>query len=627
MIENLGVGPAGQTVVCDFNVSGGDRNPVNFDSGYSLALYQSGTTTAAGSGSVTANATPLSTGRYGYTLVYPTAAGTYEVVITAGTAGSGAISYVGTVLCRFTVGTITALLSVGTGAGQISLSSGKVSANITQVGGTNISGGVVPASVAAGKCADALQAVTMLAALAGSVVDQATVQAAISAGVPFGIVLSTPAYYISVGLLDGNGNLTFLRNGSPFLAFDVANNWWYFSSPLPGPGTPPLYTSATLLGTYTGTPTLYQPSPAPITLSAAASAVAALEPLVASGLMPETVNTSKLIFDAGNYLEVDVYKWLTAAPGSNPATALQAVAALVSNLVANVLAISVTGGASGTYLATGAVINGQPVWSSGPQYSLSYTGSTWQITGPAPNNWTWQNGSSSPVGSYTPVGGAPGNPVAAWQLLLPSDTTIAGDVLSTLQSTDGANALGNAALAAIQSTPGQQAARDAMKLAPTAGAAAAGSVDANIGAIAATVSTSPIQVKNLIDGGGAMTIAEGTDYPAGRAICFGVPASFMSLAGSTPSLEFSALSGGVPAQQPLLAIAGTIQTGSITINGQTYTTWLQFTPTATETGDLTNLTPNVYVYRVRCYWYNSATPPAVTQIIEVVSQSPCTATW
>jgi hypothetical protein len=157
--------------------------------------------------------------------------------------------------------------------------------------------------------------------------------------------------------------------------------------------------------------------------------------------------------------------------------------------------------------------------------------------------------------------------------------------------------------------------------------AAAGSIDAQLAMIAATVSTSPIQIRNLIDAGGAMTIAEGTDYPAGRAICFGIPSAFMSLAGSTPSLEFTPLVGGVPSLQPFLKVTGSLQTGSITINGQVYTCWLQFTPTATQTGELTNLSPQAYVYRVRCYWYNDATPPVATETIEVVSQSPCTATW
>jgi hypothetical protein len=146
-------------------------------------------------------------------------------------------------------------------------------------------------------------------------------------------------------------------------------------------------------------------------------------------------------------------------------------------------------------------------------------------------------------------------------------------------------------------------------------------------AILAAVSMSPIEIRSPIDAGGAMTICQGADYPAGQAICFGVPSTFMSLAGATPSLEITQILGGVAAEKSLLVQPGTLQSGSITINGTTYTQWLQFTLTAEQTAALTNLNPSAYAYRVRCYWYDEATPPAVTQTIEIVSQSPCTAVW
>jgi hypothetical protein len=201
----------------------------------------------------------------------------------------------------------------------------------------------------------------------------------------------------------------------------------------------------------------------------------------------------------------------------------------------------------------------------------------------------------------------------------PTAATIA---IAVAASTPASTFFANAPPAGL--TPQQT--RDALTLA-TSATPAAGSIDAQLGALAAIVSTSPIQVRSMIDAGGAMTIVQGADYPTGQAICFGVPSTFMSLAGSTPSLEFSKLVGGVPTLTPLLVATGTLQTGSLVIGNQTFTTWLQFTLTAAQTSELSNLNPQSYVYRVRCYWYNSATPPAVTQTIEVVSQSPCTAVW
>jgi len=143
-------------------------------------------------------------------------------------------------------------------------------------------------------------------------------------------------------------------------------------------------------------------------------------------------------------------------------------------------------------------------------------------------------------------------------------------------------------------------------------------------ALLAALSTSPIVLQSPVNQAGTLQIAQGTDYPSGNAINFGVPSTFMSLTGSTPSLEITPLVGGVPVTTPPIVIAGTIQTGSLVINGTTYTTWLQFTPTAAQTAQLANLAPNAYVYRVRCYWYTGQT---ITQTIEVVSQSPCTALW
>ena len=60
---------------------------------------------------------------------------------------------------------------------------------------------------------------------------------------------------------------------------------------------------------------------------------------------------------------------------------------------------------------------------------------------------------------------------------------------------------------------------------------------------------------------------------------------------------------------------------SYTINGKTYTTILDFQPTAAQTASLTNWSPNAYVYRVRAVW----TSPAKT--LPVVDESPCTALW
>ena len=157
----------------------------------------------------------------------------------------------------------------------------------------------------------------------------------------------------------------------------------------------------------------------------------------------------------------------------------------------------------------------------------------------------------------------------------------------------------------------------------TAATPAAGSIDAQLGSLAAAINIAPIVVRRLIDPSGALEINSGCDYPdsSGRSIQFGVPSGFADLTGSTPTLDITLVVGGLPASKPVLTITGQILTGSYTINGKTYTTILDFQPTAAQTASLTNWSPNAYVYRVRAVW----TSPAKT--LPVVDESPCTALW
>jgi hypothetical protein len=181
-----------------------------------------------------------------------------------------------------------------------------------------------------------------------------------------------------------------------------------------------------------------------------------------------------------------------------------------------------------------------------------------------------------------------------WSMVqVPSDTSIQSDVIAALET----------------ALPGSPVAgsRDALL--------------AQLSAIAAAVSSSPIQVNNLLDSGGQLWLESGDDYPSGLAIQFGVPTTFMSLTGSTPTLDITPVLGGVPSATPVLTITGTILTGTYTINGVNYSTVLQFTPTAAQTAKLTNWSPQAYSYRVRCVF----TSPV--QTIGVVPPSPCTALW
>ena len=132
-----------------------------------------------------------------------------------------------------------------------------------------------------------------------------------------------------------------------------------------------------------------------------------------------------------------------------------------------------------------------------------------------------------------------------------------------------------------------------------------------------------ISMGGPIDSGGTLYVNAGDDYPSGVAWQFGVPSGFMSLTGSTPTIDITRIIGGVASPTPILTITGQILTGSYTLNGVTYSTILQFTPTAAQTAKLTQWSPNAYVYRVRCIW-GSPTP---TQTVTVVTPSPCTALW
>ena len=174
----------------------------------------------------------------------------------------------------------------------------------------------------------------------------------------------------------------------------------------------------------------------------------------------------------------------------------------------------------------------------------------------------------------------------------------------------------------VAADPTSQIVRDAMTQA-TAATPADGSIDAQLGSLAAAINIAPIVVRRLIDPSGALEINSGCDYPdsSGRSIQFGVPSGFADLTGSTPTLDITLVVGGLPASKPVLTITGQILTGSYTINGKTYTTILDFQPTAAQTASLTNWSPNAYVYRVRAVW----TSPAKT--LPVVDESPCTALW
>jgi len=137
----------------------------------------------------------------------------------------------------------------------------------------------------------------------------------------------------------------------------------------------------------------------------------------------------------------------------------------------------------------------------------------------------------------------------------------------------------------------------------------------------ASGSVAPIVVAPPLSWTGQLYVNCGDDYPAGVAWQFGVPSTFTSLTGSTPTLDVTHVIGGVPSATPVLTITGSILTGSYTINGTTYSTILQFTPTAAQTALLTAWSPNAYQYRVRAIW----TSPSKT--ITVVTPSPCTALW
>jgi hypothetical protein len=144
---------------------------------------------------------------------------------------------------------------------------------------------------------------------------------------------------------------------------------------------------------------------------------------------------------------------------------------------------------------------------------------------------------------------------------------------------------------------------------------------AQLNAMAAALTTNPIVVQTLVGQAGTLYLDLGDDYSSSRPLQFGVPAVFMDLTGSMPILDFilSSMIAQSPPPTPALSVSGTIQTGSFTINGVTYSTILQFTLTAAQTAQL-QVGQN-YTYRVRCVW----TSPS--QTVTVVQPSSCVLRW
>ena len=274
--------------------------------------------------------------------------------------------------------------------------------------------------------------------------------------------------------------------------------------------------------------------------------------------------------------------------------------------------------ANGYYSFSGASSNGFPVY-TGSNYKLWVNGSyQWQLSlitviGPNPEFISPGLAISLPYGLSLSVlsGGAIGTAVISQpaanttQMSTSAAAVVATSVLGDTTSSDWAT----------PGTPGYQLMNGGGSGGLTAGQAI------QLNAIASAVVSSPIVVQQPVVSG-TLYVNSGDDYPSGNAWQFGVPSGFMSLTGSTPTIDITQLVGGVPSGTPVLSITGTVQTGTFTINGVQYSTILQFTPTAAQTALLTQWAPNAYVYRVRCKW----TTPSV-QTITVVEPSPCTVLW
>ena len=146
-----------------------------------------------------------------------------------------------------------------------------------------------------------------------------------------------------------------------------------------------------------------------------------------------------------------------------------------------------------------------------------------------------------------------------------------------------------------------------------------------VGQVIATFSVvadanTPIVVINPVLDSGELVINCGDDYTAENPILFGVPEGFMSLSGATLTLDIMQIGGQKPKLPPALTLLGTVVIGSYTIDGQVFTTALQFTATAAQTSLLKNWQPQGYQYRVRAIW-----TPAPT--VTIVRPNNCTVNW
>ena len=156
----------------------------------------------------------------------------------------------------------------------------------------------------------------------------------------------------------------------------------------------------------------------------------------------------------------------------------------------------------------------------------------------------------------------------------------------------------------------QQQVADSLKLAPSAGDPAAGSAMALLSDIDTTLGITPIQVKRPIRcGWGHQGSAQAAIIPTRRGcpFQFGIPAGFADLTGSTPTMDIAAVVGGLPSATPAA------HDRRDDPNGQLRDQWPDVyegarlpRPTSAQTADLTNWSPNAYVYRVRAIWISPA---------------------
>jgi hypothetical protein len=287
---------------------------------------------------------------------------------------------------------------------------------------------------------------------------------------------------------------------------------------------------------------------------------------------------------------------------------------------------------------------------TGPELGYAYryvSGGSFTDSGPDSTGWTEYGGNA--LGVTTPYVASAGNYLsvaqqtelaaaaaisppsagtiaAAVAAAVPTDASIKLDMASQLPSSGNYLSSGQQSQLAAAAEGGggggglsAQQVRDALDRTATAGGA---SIDAQLAALAAALAAAPIVVTRLIQPSGALSVVAGCDYQDGDGISwqFGIPSSFTpNLSGCTPTLQIASLVRGVPQAPPVLTVNGTVKSGSYTINGQSYTTILDFQPTAVQTAELTDWLPNAYQYQILGVYSNRTIP--------IGAPAPCNALW